>query len=142
MEAGVEPEPSRIIIFFPSILFDSYVESIPATRIYINFYTTSFPFTKKSSRTKTLTASPTLLDALQYLVNETIKAHREVLAVPQDRPDALAAYQAFASGYIHYHTSAKRYKLVKLWKMAAAEEEVAVYSADLVAMHDGDIKRS
>lgn len=71
----------------------------------------------------------TKLEVLQHLADESVDAHKEVLAVLRDDVDALEAFKAFCRGYAYFHTSSTRYKVSDLWKMAGEQgQRVAIVS--------------
>ncbi|KAK2462610.1 hypothetical protein APHAL10511_005343 [Amanita phalloides] len=123
--------PHSLFAFPKSMPFTSYIEAIPAMVNYISFINDTFSFYKEELANENVNCisniarctGQTKLDVLQHLADESVKAHKEILAVLKDRPQALAAYQAFAMGIVHYHTSTKRYKLTELWTMAADAEK-------------------
>ncbi|KAJ6568244.1 terpenoid synthase [Mycena vulgaris] len=48
------------------------------------------------------------------LVEEAVAAHSNVVAILTPHPEVLAAFRAFASGYIGFHATATRYRLEEL----------------------------
>ncbi len=79
----------------------------------------------------------TKLDVLQHLANESVEAHKEVLAVLRDDVDALEAFKAFCRGYAYFHTSSTRYKVSDLWKMAGEQGQRAA----IVSVASGSEKK-
>ncbi|KAK2465869.1 hypothetical protein APHAL10511_001510 [Amanita phalloides] len=132
--------PHSLFAFPKSIPFTSYIEAIPAMVNYISFINDTFSFYKEELANENVNCisniarctGRTKLDLLQHLADESVKAHKEILAVLKDRPEALAVYQVFATGTIHYHTSTKRYRLTELWTMAA---EVVSRPKPVVSTH-------
>ncbi|KAK2462611.1 hypothetical protein APHAL10511_005344 [Amanita phalloides] len=120
-------KPFAIFIFPRTIPFTSYVETVPAAMNFINFINDIFSFYKEELANETVNCisniarcnGQTRLEACQYLADESVKAHKEILAVLDGKPEALAAYQTFATGYVDFHTLTKRYKIEELWQMAA-----------------------
>ncbi|KIL58153.1 hypothetical protein M378DRAFT_27705 [Amanita muscaria Koide BX008] len=57
----------------------------------------------------------TNLEALQMAVDKAVKAYEESVAVLEQSPDALEAFQQFCKGYVDFHLADKRYKNAELW---------------------------
>jgi hypothetical protein len=51
---------------------------------------------------------------LRDLVEEAVAAHHNVLDILEPHPEVHAAFRSFVAGYIGFHASATRYRLVEL----------------------------
>lgn len=58
---------------------------------------------------------------LQQLVDKSVEAHQEVLAVLSTSPDALEAFKNFSKGLVHFHISSPRFKVADLWSTSTEE---------------------
>ncbi|PFH48240.1 hypothetical protein AMATHDRAFT_180831 [Amanita thiersii Skay4041] len=101
----------------------SYFQTIPAMMTYVNYLNDIFSFYKEELVEETTNCISNMarcgkksrLQVLQELCEDSVDAHREILAVLARSPVAMKMYKGFAKGYVYFHTSCPRYKLSHLF---------------------------
>lgn len=74
--------------------------------------------------------------ALQQLIVESAKAHKEALTVLSEHPDALQAFQHFSKGLVLFYISSPRYKVADLWSTYLEEvTTIPILSKPLFALN-------
>ncbi|SRR6266550_8989900 len=73
---------------------------------------------------------------LQQLLDKSVEAHQEVLAVLSTSPDALEAFRNFSKGLVHFHISSPRFKMADLWSTCTEEvTTLPILSKSLFALN-------
>ncbi|KAF8638694.1 hypothetical protein AX17_002016 [Amanita inopinata Kibby_2008] len=116
------------MLAFPrEIPLRSYVEVIPAEMTFVNFINDIFSFYKEELVHESVNCISNIarcsgrskLQVLRDLADESVEAHKEILAVLSQSPEALKAFQHFCTGYVYFHTSSPRYKVSDLWSFGS-----------------------
>nr|BDI63084.1 sesquiterpene synthase [Agaricus bisporus] len=109
-------------IFRPSVSAAQYIHALPELEDIINYVNDITSFYKEElagedENTVSLLAklnNRSKLDQLRVLSDSVAESHRRTLAILKGRDDAEGDYLLFWSGYIPFHVSAKRYRLMEL----------------------------
>ena len=73
----------------------------------------------------------TKLQALKNVVDESVKARDEILAILSQDPNALEAYKSFYKGYVYFHIASGRYKIDHLWSLEKKRVVTPAYLPNL-----------
>ncbi|KAJ7706343.1 isoprenoid synthase domain-containing protein [Mycena rosella] len=115
-------EAYALFIFPCDLALPGFVQTLQQVMIFINNGNDILSFYKEDldgesvNRISFLAAQSgrSKQAVLAELVEEAIKAYTNVLAILAPKPEALAAFRAFAAGYIGFHATATRYRLDEL----------------------------
>jgi len=112
-----------ILIFPDGTPLRSWMESLPSVIDFVGYTNDILSFYKEELvnesnnyiSVKAQSEGCMNIEALQMVVDETVKAYEESVAVLEHSPEALEAFRQFTRGYAHYHIACKRYKFAELW---------------------------